>query len=146
MNAVLSKIAEAVAALINGGTYSQTLTAAVKFLPLIQLPETESGFVVQVAPRVRRIRIAARSYEYHDYTVDVGVMRRVSDDAEVDACLVLCEELIDRLRFTRLVDPPAAFKAVRNRPAYLASHLERFRQFSSVIAVSYRLQVKVSKI
>ena len=88
---VLVQIADAVAASINGATFTEPLTAVRAYRPsydLEQLAETR----VTVVPRSMTIAALARLQSQVDCTVDVGIQQRVpsGDEARIgkgDACV-----------------------------------------------------------
>lgn len=69
---------------------------------------------VSVVPRTTGISAAAGDSSTFECVIDVGVQKKVADEAELDGLLDLAEEIADHIRLKRLPDAPEA--AGRNRP------------------------------
>jgi len=77
-----------------------------------------------------------------DYRIDVVVQKRLASDnaSDIDPLLTLIDEMIAELQNKRLPDYKAAIcYEVSNDPVYAAQHLERLRQFTSVVSFIYRV-------
>jgi hypothetical protein len=60
--------------------------------------------------------------------------------ASLDALMTLVEEIADHFRTQPLSSyPNARCTEVKNEPVYSLEHLDEFRQFTSVITLSYRV-------
>jgi hypothetical protein len=139
---VLVQIADAVAASINGATFTEPLTAVRAYRPsydLEQLAETR----VTVVPRSMTIAALARLQSQVDCTVDVGIQQRVpaGDEARIDALLDLAETVGDHLRHKRLADfPEAAWLSIAHDPVAASEHLDERSTLTTVLSVTYRVR------
>ena len=139
--AVITDIADAVVAELNGGTFSQPFEAKRYYRPVFDLAEM-SDLHVSVVPRGMTIERADRSRNQHDVQIDVAVQQklRTADNAELDALMALVEEIADFFRLRRLAEyPDAVWVKTENVPVYAQEHLEEFRQFTSVLTLTFRV-------
>ena len=58
---------------------------------------------------------------------------------ELDALMAFVEELAGHLKFKRLESVGALWVKTANEPIFAPDHIEQFRQFTSVLTVTYRL-------
>lgn len=139
-NAVVSKLNAAPA-------FSQSFTAARKYLPLVDLQDG-SPLTVLVAAKSLGVEYHARSSDGFRITVDIGILKNVTaiddDQSQLDALVGLVEEIVDRLRFENLMVGaesvrPALFQEIVNEPIYARDHLREKRQFTSLVTVTYLL-------
>ena len=139
--AVITDIADAVAAEINAGSFSQPVSATREYLPAFELADMQT-LRVTVVPRSVTTLPGGRAHNQYDYAIDVAVQKKLdaADNAEIDALMTLVDELADHLRFKRLTDyPNAAWLKTENVPVYSPEHLEQLRQFTSVITITFRI-------
>lgn len=133
-------IADAVVASLNAGTFAQPVQAERRYQPTFELPDL-AELKVSVVPKAVTITNATRTDGYFDCAVDVGVQKKIADDAEIDAMVNLVEELADHLRQKRLDDAPeAGFVSIANEPVFAPEHLDTQRVFTSVLTVTYRVR------
>jgi len=148
---VIMDIADALADALNdeGNDFSMEFAAARAYQALLELPEMKDLHVT-VVPKGVALAPADRSRVQHDVQVDIAVQKKLgpaTDDeeeydeqAELDGLMGLVEELSDFLKFRRLgSQPTAAWVKTENDPIYSQDHLERLRQFTSVLTVTYRV-------
>ena len=141
MSAVI-KIADAIVASLNAGTFSQAFEAERKYQPAFELPEMQT-LHVSVVPRSVAITTATRDSSYFDCAIDVGVQKKVNadDPDELDKLMDLVQEIADHLRMKRLGETPeAAWVSIENEPAFASEHLDQQRVFTSVLTVTYRVR------
>ena len=139
--AVITDIADAVVAEMNGHTFSQALTAVRYYRPVFDLAEM-SALHVSVVPRGVTIERADRSRNQYDFAIDVAVQKKfeAGDAAELDPLMSLVEEIADFFRLRRLTSyPDAIWVRTDNVPVYAPEHLEEFRQFTSVLTLTFRV-------
>lgn len=138
--AVITDIANAVTDRLNGAVFSQGFTAAMSFRPQYRLKELGT-LKVTVVPKGSVRTLESRSAERKDHEVDIGILRRVADDAEIQALLDLVEEIEEHFREDRSLAgvPGAACMEIGNDPIYDPEHLDKYRQFTSVVTLTYRL-------
>lgn len=137
----IAAIADAVAAHINAGTFSQPLTAARMFQPAFTLEDLKD-LRVSVVPRTLQMSPVTRDSLAVEYVVDVGVQKKLpadNADAVIDELLELVEAIADHLRFQRLEGfPDSAWVGISNEPVVSSEALEQHRVFTSVLSVTYR--------
>ena len=133
-------IADAVAAELDGGSFSQEFTPERRVLPDFELADL-AGLKVTVVPKGVEIAGASRSLSQHDVQIDVGVQTKLGSDldAEVAALCGLVEEIAAFLKGHRLADVPGSvWVRTANEPVYSPEHLAEKRLFTSVLTVTYR--------
>ena len=138
---VITDIAEAVKDELNGHDFSQEFEAVRLYQPLFELPEMKTLHVT-VVPRGVDMQVSARTLVQHDYGIDVAVQKKFeADDAvELDPLMALVEEIADFFRLRRLDAVPAAiWVKTENKPVYSQEHMQQFRQFTSVITLTFRV-------
>jgi hypothetical protein len=139
---VILDIADAVVASLNAGSFGLEFEAARKYQPVFELQDMQT-LHVSVVPKSLAITTAARDSGFFDVAIDIGVQKKVNADesAELDALMNLVEQIADHLRMKRLDDAPnAAWLGVANEPVFAPEHLEQWRQFTSVLTVTYRVR------
>jgi hypothetical protein len=139
--AVITDIADAVVAELNGGTFSQAVEAKRFYRPVFDLAEM-SALHVSVVPKGVTIERADRSRNQQDVQIDVAVQKKFEsgDAAELDPLMALVEEIADFCRLRRLTSyPDAIWIRTDNVPVYAPEHLEEFRQFTSVLTLTFRV-------
>jgi hypothetical protein len=138
--AVLINLADAVVAELNTASFSQALTAQRHYQPRFDLAEM-TGLHVSVVPRGLVRRALDRGRDGFDYQVDVAVQQKTDmSTASLDGLMTLVEEIADHLRQQPLTGyGNARCTEVKNEPAYATEHLEEFRQFTSVLTLTYRV-------
>jgi len=136
-------IADAVAAHINAGAFSQPVNAQRLFQPAFTLEDLKD-LRVSVVPRATAIAAASRDSSVFECVIDVGVQKKVppeNERAEIDGLLGLVEEIADHLRLGRLPGAPeAAWVSIAHEPVVSSESLEQHRAFTSVLSVTYRVR------
>jgi hypothetical protein len=139
----IAAIADAVAAHINAGTFSQPVSAVRMYQPAFTL-EDLADLRVSVVPRTTAITAASRDSSVFECVVDVGVQKKLpAEDAQgvIDGLLDLVEEIADHLRLKRLPDAPeAAWAGLAHEPVVSSESLEQHRVFTSVLSITYRMR------
>jgi len=137
----ITAIADAVAAHINAGTFSQPLTAVRMFQPAFTLEDLKD-LRVSVVPRTVQMTPVTRDSLAVEYVIDVGVQKKLpadGADAAIDELLSLVEAIADHLRFKRLEGfAEAAWVGISHEPVVSSEALEQHRVFTSVLSVTYR--------
>jgi hypothetical protein len=139
--AVITDIADAVVAELNGGGFSLPFTAARHYRPLFDLKDMQALHVT-VVPKGVTIERLDRSRNQEDVQIDVAVQKKFStgDNAELDALMALVEEIADFFRLRRLAACPAAvWVKTENVPVYAPEHMDELRQFTSVLTLTFRV-------
>ncbi len=139
----IASIADAVAAHINAGTFSQPITAERMYQPAFTLEDLKD-LRVSVVPRTTAISAASRDSSIFECVIDVGVQQKLpagDEEIEIDRLLDLVEEIADHLRLRRLPDAPeAAWAGITHEPVVSSESLEQHRVFTSVLSVMYRVR------
>jgi hypothetical protein len=139
MPASIIEIADAVTAVLNGGSFSQPITAARHYDPTFDLSSMET-LRVSVVPRSMTSKTLDRNRVSFDYEIDVAIQQKSEPSlANLDALMQLVEEIADHLRQSPLTSLPAVrFMDATNAPIYASDHLHELRQFTSVLTLTYR--------
>ena len=139
--AKITDIAEAVKNELNAGEFSQTFTAERHYQPVFELKDMKNLHVT-VVPKDVELQLATRNTSQHDCRVDVAIQKKLegTDLSEIDELMGLVEEIITFLSRRKLTSVPNALwiKTV-NEPIYAAEHMEQFRQFTSIVTLTYRM-------
>lgn len=140
MPATIVQIADAVVAQLNATSFSQPLQAERHYLPQFELSEM-TELRVSVVPRSVASKGHDRNRDSFDYRVDVAVQRKLDPTpGNLDALMVLVEEIADHFRSHPLAGyPQARCTEVENVPVYAPEHLDEFRQFTSVLTLTFRV-------
>lgn len=138
---LVSDIAEAVKTELNAQSFSMPFTAVRGYLPSFELPEMKDLHVT-VVPNGITMAALGRDRAQYDCKVDIAVQKKLGDggNAETDALIALVEEIAEHFKRKRL--PPsqeAAWVKTENVPIYSHEHMSEFRQFTSVITLSFRI-------
>ena len=138
--ATILAIADAVVAQINGGPFVPSLAAERHYQPKFDL-EQMTTLHVSVVPRGVASRNLDRNRNAFDYDIDVAVQQKTDmSPASLDALMNLVEGIADLLRPGPLAGyPDARCVEVKNVPVYALEHLDEFRQFTSVITLTFRV-------
>jgi len=136
----LVAIADAVTASLNAGSFGTPFTAERLYQPAFELADL-ADLKVSVVPKGVTIATASRDGSYFDCAVDVGIQKKIADDAKIDGLVDLAEEIADHLRMKRLDDvPEAVWLSIEHEPVVAAEHLEQQRALTSILTVTYRVR------
>ncbi len=138
---VISDIAESVKEALDGGTFSQPVTAERHYLPIYDLQDMQNLHVT-VVPKGVLVQAGGRSQNQHDYQIDVAVQKKLAtgDNDEIDPLLTLVDEIADYFRLKRLDSfPNAMWVKTENAPVYAVEHLDQLAQFTSVLTLTFRV-------
>lgn len=143
-SAVIIQVADAVTTELNNAVASALLskefTAVRRHKPEYKLPDL-TDLKVAVVPQSQGISAASRGSAFWEIAVNVGVLQRVPDDAEIDDLLGLVQEIIDLLYRTRLETFQAApCTAVESDPAVDSEQLDKSNVLLSLITATYRVR------
>ena len=95
---VVELVCQAIADLLAGGTYSQTVQVRRSYLREVKVAEITDG-VITVAPGQWRTEFAGRGLKQYRVVADVALHARVQSGAtsEVDPWVGVMQEIVDRL-------------------------------------------------
>ena len=139
--AKITDIAESVKDELNGSEFSQTFTAERHYQPVFELKDMKTLHVT-VVPKDVELQLATRNTSQHDCRVDVAIQKKLetTDLAEIDELMGLVDEVIAFLSRRKLASVPnALWIRTVNEPIYAHEHLEQFRQFTSIVTLTYRM-------
>ena len=133
-------IADALATALNGKEFSMEFEAARDYRPVLELQDMKT-LRVSVVPKGVTMAPADRSRVQHEVEVDVLVQKKLEagDATELDALMSLVEEIAGFLKFKRLESAGALWLKTANDPIFAPDHIDQFRQFTSVLTVTYRV-------
>ncbi len=138
---VILQIADAVVAQLNAASLSQPVVAQRHYQPVFELREMKD-LKVTVVPRGVTLVLAGRAVDLDEFQVDVGVQKKVAsvEAAHLDPLIALVAEMAQLFRGKRLNALPGAIwtKSVID-PLYAPEHLELYRQFTSVLTLSFKV-------
>ena len=138
--ATVSAIASAVAAKMNATGFSQEFEAEVVFRPIFDLRNLKT-LKVSVVPRAVSFERASRNANSRLVQVDIGIQRKLTDESDIEPLLELVEEIT--LCFgvgKRLPEYPEALCVeIENEPVYAPEHIEQYRQFTSVVTLTFEV-------
>ena len=138
--ATVTAIASAVAARLNAAAFTQPLTAEVVFRPIFDLKNLRD-LKVSVVPLAVSLAVAGRGALRRQVQVDIGIQRRLADESEIGALLDLVEEVTQCFGIGgRLPDcAEAVCTGIENEPVYAPEHIEQYRQFTSVVTLTFEV-------
>jgi hypothetical protein len=144
--AVMVEIAEAVLAVLNGASLSQSFVATRAYAP-VQAQEALDTLEITVIPLEESMAQLSRRDDNFDYVVRIGIQRRIgkgamTNDAINTACdslLLLAEEIKDLFRSKTLEGYAAASSVDTSTLAlFIPEHTDQHRVFTSIIALTFR--------
>jgi hypothetical protein len=140
-NEVLSLIAQAVTDELNAASWSLAFTAERVYLPIAKLEDRDTLHVT-VVPRTYEQSQLSRSANQTDYSIDVGIQQRYSDEANVniDPLAGLANEIKAAFIRQKLPTyPTARCIQIQQEPPYSVEHMHELRQFTAVLTLVYRV-------
>lgn len=137
---LLIDMANAVAAELNNAqNLSMEFTAEVNLKPEFELKELRT-LKVTVVPKSLKFSGATRLESAKEVEIDIGVQKKTADPEALSTLLQLVEEiagLFDRKRLAQY--RKAVCVGIENDPIYDPEHLRQYRQFTSVITLTFRI-------
>lgn len=133
-------VADAIAAVLNGGRYSVAFIATRGYLPFFELEDLET-LTVTVVPAGDDAAQITREKDQDDVVTEISVQRRFPRKplpADLDPLMQLIQEVRDSLRFRRLEGPNGPAVCIGHSAAYSDDHLERLNQFTALLRVTHR--------
>jgi len=136
-------IADAVTAELNAveSPLASLATARRAYRPVFDLKEMKDLHVT-VVPRGVERSTAGRGLAQREVQIDIGIQKKPAElsQAELDGLMALVENIADYLRGRRLgLTPEAVWVKTENAPIFAPEHLEQWRQFTSVLTLTYRV-------
>ena len=138
--ATVTAIAHAVAAKLNATAFPQEFAAEVVFRPIFDLKNLRD-LKVSVVPRAVSFARASRQANSRLIQIDIGVQRKLGEEVDIEPLLELVEAIT--LCFgvgRRLPDYPEALCVeIENEPVYAPEHIDQYRQFTSVVTLTFEV-------
>jgi hypothetical protein len=140
-----AQVADAVTAALNGAALSQTFTAARRMMVPTHDSSDLAALTVSVVPATRAEAIETRTSTYRTVSAYVAIQQRLqspADDAEVDALVILAEEIAALFRLGAMPlagGARAQWQETQIDPVYDQDHLRQQRTFTSVLLFSFRV-------
>ncbi len=136
--AQIIQLADAIVDELNGREFSLSFTAERGYLPTFELQELNE-LKITVVPREDGGKLDTRSSSVHEYAIDIGVQMKPPsiDNDRLDPLTFLTQQIADYFLFgqrpggTTLISPQV-------RLLYLQEHLHKYRQFTSVVTLTFR--------
>ncbi|HBR20294.1 MAG: hypothetical protein UV78_C0006G0021 [Parcubacteria group bacterium GW2011_GWA2_43_17] len=136
------QIADALAAKLITGTFSQSFTPVRTVFPNFELKEL-AALKVTIVPRSVDSSIVTRVSEQDDYVIDIGVQKKLTDnfEAEIEALISFVTEIKDFLKLKHLTMTTRVAMWINTKidPIYSREHIAGDNVFTSVITVTYRM-------
>lgn len=139
MPAAIVQLAEAVVADLNAATFSQSFTAQRSYLPRWKLEELAT-IRVTVVPKDDVGERASRAQWQEDYQLDVAIQQRLgaNETAQMDALVLLGQELADYFKSRNPAGDLATLVAVAFAPLFDPDHLEKHKTLTTVLNLTFR--------
>ena len=122
------------------GTFSESFTAEMKIVPKYEIEDLKT-LRVTVVPRVLDLTNITRTMLQHDFTIDIGIQKKMSSsdqNAEAIALYPVVTEIIGYLKKRKLTGVAwASQQTVTNNPVVSVTHLDENRVFTSMISIGY---------
>ena len=138
---LITQVAEAVIAELNGATLSQPFTAVRSYLPRSKLAELKT-LKVTVVPSGLSVVTASRGQTQQDVAIDVAVQQKLTgeENADLDPLLALAEEIAAHFRGKRLSSfSNAIWVKTEFKTIYAPDHIDQLRTFTSVVTLTFRV-------
>ena len=139
MPAAIVQLADAVVADLNAATFSQPFTAQRAYLPRWKLEELAT-IRVTVVPKDDVGERASRAQWQEDYQLDVAIQQRLgaNETAQMDALVLLGQELADYFKSRNPAGDLATLVAVAFAPLFDPDHLEKHKTLTTVLNLTFR--------
>ena len=139
MPAAIVQLADAVVADLNAATFSQPFTAQRSYLPRWKLEELAT-IRVTVVPKDDVGERASRAQWQEDYQLDVALQQRLgaNETAQMDALVLLGQELADYFKSRNPAGDLATLVAVAFAPLFDPDHLEKHKTLTTVLNLTFR--------
>jgi len=137
MSARIADIADLLVTRISGIGFPEPAAIERRHRPIYDLADV-TDLTITVIPRAEAIRADTRGTQAVTYTIDIGVQKKIdtASVSAVDDLLAITEQIKDELRGKALA-AGVGWVGIENSPLWLPQHLDQYRQFTSVISVTY---------
>ena len=138
---IIIDVAEAVKDELNAGSFSAEFTAQRLYQPHYELKDMKV-LHVSVVPASTALSLADRKSTRRDEQIHVAVQEKLqtADNDEIDALMDLVQEIADHFHTRRLNAVESAIcTEAENAPIYDQEHMEKWRQFTSLLTLTFRV-------
>lgn len=138
---VIAEIADAVVAELNTATFSLAFTAKRHYQPRYELAELKT-LQVTVIPSSLTTQLLGRGQAQREAAIDIAVQQKLDQEnnTTLDPLMALAEEIAEHFRGRRLTNTPnAIWSKTEHRAIYASEHLQQYRQFTSVLTLTFRV-------
>lgn len=138
--AVVTDIANAIAAELSRETFSLAFQAESMLLPVFELKDRVS-LKVTVVPKAQSFQRLSRDSVSREVQIDIGIQKKFAGKVkEAESLLGLVEEIAAHFDGKRLAGfENALCTKVQNEPVYAPEHIEQYRQFTSVLTLTFKV-------
>lgn len=135
----ITQIANAVKTELNDTAFSIPFTAEMALLPVFELKDMRE-LKVTIVPKAQSFQRLSRDTGSREIQIDIGVQKKFSDQSEAEALLDLVEEITAHFDGKRPTEASNAICVrVANEPVYAPEHIEQYRQFTSVLTLTFKV-------
>jgi len=138
---LITAVADAVVAELNGQSFSLPFTAQRHYQPRYELKDLKTLHVT-VIPNGLTTGTLGRGGQQREVAIDIAVQKKLNKETntDLDPLLTLAEEIAESFQPKRLTAYPSAiWKQTEFRAIYSAEHLQQNRQFTSVMTVTFTI-------
>ena len=138
---VIAEVADAVVAELNATVFSLAFTAKRHYQPRYEMADLKT-LQVTVIPSGLTTQTLGRGQAQRDVAIDIAVQQKLDQEnnTTLDPLMALAEEIAEHFRGRRLANSPnAIWVKTEHRAIYATEHLQQYRQFTSVITLTFRV-------
>ena len=131
-------LADAVVTALNAHSFGTAFTAERGYVPIVELPDMDTLHVT-VLPRQDEAELDTRTTLQHGWQIDIAVQQRPTavTNTYLDPLVYLAQQIAEYFAFGQRPHN-STLTATQVRILYLQEHLQKFRQFTSVITLTFR--------
>lgn len=139
MSAVIVQIADAIVSDLSENEFSQAFSIARTYLPRFKSEDLDE-VRVSVVPKDDVGQRASRAQWQQDYKIDLAIQQKLGSDeqAQMDALILLGQELADYFKQHSLTGNPAALFECGYAPLFDPDHLENHKTLTTVLNLTFR--------
>ena len=137
--AQIISLADALVAELGNHAFNLTFEVERAYLPRYELKDLDEVRVT-VVPKDDVGQRASRAQWQADYKIDLAIQQKLGDDelGQMDALILLGQELADHLRSHTLPDNSAVLVECNYAPLFDPEHLEKHRTLTTVLNLTFR--------
>ncbi len=138
---LITAVADAVVTELNDQSFSLPFTAQRHYQPRYELADLKTLHVT-VIPKGLTTGNRGRGGTQREVEIDIAVQQKLSNETntDLDPLLALAEEIAESFQPKRLTAyPNAIWSKTDFRAIYATEHLQQYRQFTSVMTLTFRV-------